>query len=227
LRTSFCLQDSEVLQIIHPPGPFPLDEEVTGGRNVDAVVEQWLEQERTTPFDLASGRLIRARLLAVDHQHHLLLLNHHPIACDGWSRSLLVRDLTELYNARLTGQASKLVPLQVKYHDYAVWQRQRLCGDHLQTLKDYWIPQLTGLEPLDLPSDHPRPSTQSLQGAAFASRSPLSSSLLSSSSAAQKASPSRSACSRYWLCCCIVTAARTTWPSASPSGAVTIPISSL
>lgn len=166
LRTSFRLQGSEVVQIIHPAAHFLLDAEPIGDRNPDAVViEQWMEQERTTPFDLASGQLLRARLLAVDHQHHLLLINHHHIASDGWSRSVLARDLTALYNARRSGQASELAPLRVHYRDYAAWQRQRLSGDHLQTLKDYWIPQLTALEPLELPSDHPRPATPSHRGA--------------------------------------------------------------
>ena len=168
LRTSFCLQGSAVVQLIHPPAPFSLDVEVQGDCNPDAVIEQWLEQERTTPFDLSSGRLIRARLLAVDHQHHLLLVNHHHIASDGWSRSVLTRDLTELYNAHRSGRASELVPLQVLYHDYAAWQRQRLSGDRLQSLKDYWIPQLIGLEPLELPSDHPRPATPSHRGGSVA-----------------------------------------------------------
>ncbi len=168
LRTSFCLQGSEVVQLIHPPTPFHLEPEPLGDRNPDAAIEQWLEQERTTPFDLASGLLIRARLLAVDHQHHLLLLNHHHIASDGWSLSVLARDLTALYNARRSGQASELAPLQAHYHDYAAWQRQRLSGDRLQSLKDYWIPQLTALEPLELPSDHPRPATPSHRGASVA-----------------------------------------------------------
>ena len=148
LRTSFRLKGSEVVQIIHPAAHFLLDAEPIGDRNPDVVIEQRLEQERTTPFDLASGQLLRARLLAVDRQHHLLLLNHHHIASDGWSLSVLARDLTELYNARRSGRASELAPLQVQYHDYAAWQRQRLSGDRLQSLKDYWIPQLTGLEPL-------------------------------------------------------------------------------
>ena len=164
LRTSFRLQGSEVVQIIHPPAPFPLDPEPLADRNPDAVIEQWLEQERTTTFDLASGLLLRARLLAIDHQHHLLLLNHHHIASDGWSRSVLARDLTALYNARRSGQPPQLQPLKVHYQDYAAWQRQRLSGDRLQTLKDYWIPQLTGLEPLELPADYPRPAIPSHRG---------------------------------------------------------------
>ena len=65
---------------------------------------------------------------------------------------------------RRSGQPAELPPLRVHYHDYAAWQRQRLSGDRLQSLKDYWIPQLTGLEPLELPSDHPRPATPSHRG---------------------------------------------------------------
>ncbi|MFN4865766.1 MAG: non-ribosomal peptide synthetase [Cyanobium sp.] len=164
LRTSFRLQGSEVLQLIHPAASFPLEPEPLADRNPDAVIEQWLEQERATPFDLSAGLLIRARLLAVDHQHHLLLINHHHIASDGWSRSVLSRDLTELYNARHSGRSAELAPLRVHYPDYAAWQRERLSGDRLQSLKNHWTRQLTGLEPLELPSDHPRPATPSHQG---------------------------------------------------------------
>jgi hypothetical protein len=104
-------------------------------------------------------------LLAVAEQEHLLLINHHHIASDGWSRSLLARDLAELYNARRSGRRAELAPLRVQYHDYVAWQRERLSGDRLQSLKDYWICQLTALEPLELPNDHPRPATPSHQGA--------------------------------------------------------------
>lgn len=168
LRTSFRLHDGEVVQLIHPPGEFSLAVEELGERDGDEVIAQWLDEERQTPFDLTSGRLIRARLLVVDHQHHMLLVNQHHIASDGWSHSVLARDLTELYNARRLGRASELAPLRVRYHDYAAWQRQRLSGDRLQSLKDYWISQLTGLEPLELPSDHPRPATPSHRGASVA-----------------------------------------------------------
>lgn len=165
LRTSFQLHGSEVLQLIHPPSPIQLELESLGDRDPEAVVQAWLQQEDTTPFDLASGLLLRARLLAISEQEHVLLINHHHIASDGWSLSLLSRDLTALYNAQRSGQASGLSPLQVNYHDYAVWQRDQLSGDRLQALKRYWIEQLIALEPLELPTDHPRPATPSHQGA--------------------------------------------------------------
>jgi hypothetical protein len=165
LRTSFQLHGSEVVQLIHPPAPIQLEVESLGDRDPEVVIQAWLQQEAATPFDLASGLLLRARLLAVAEQEHVLLINHHHIASDGWSLSLLSRDLTALYNAQRSGQASGLSPLQVNYHDYAVWQRDQLSGDRLQALKDYWIEQLTALEPLELPTDHPRPATPSHQGA--------------------------------------------------------------
>lgn len=168
LRTSFQLHGSDVVQILHSAElvqlvPVPLD-----ARDAEAVIEQWLQQESTTPFDLSSGLLIRMRLLHVADQEHLLLINHHHIASDGWSQSVLTRDLTELYNARRSGQPPQLQRLKVRYQDYATWQRQRLSVDRLQTLKSYWIPQLTGIEPLELPSDHPRPATPSHKGSSVA-----------------------------------------------------------
>jgi amino acid adenylation domain-containing protein len=168
LRSSFQLQGSEVVQIHHPAEPVQLVAEPLAGRDAEAVIQAWQEQEASTPFDLGSGRLLRARLLQVAADEHVLLINHHHIASDGWSCSVLSRDLTELYNACRSGRSVELAPLPVQYQDYAAWQRQRLSGDHLQSLKEYWIPQLTGLEPLELPSDSPRPTTPSYRGASHA-----------------------------------------------------------
>ncbi|QPN62714.1 amino acid adenylation domain-containing protein [Synechococcus sp. CBW1004] len=164
LRTSFQLHGSEVLQLLHPPAPLQLEVEPLGDRDLNTVIQNWQQQEASTPFDLTSGLLLRARLLQVAADEHVLLINYHHIASDGWSRSILSRDLTALYNAHRNGQPAQLQPLNVLYQDYAVWQRQRLSGPHLQNLHDYWIPQLTGLEPLQLPTDHPRPATPSHQG---------------------------------------------------------------
>ena len=164
LRTSFRLQGSEVLQLLHQPGTFALAVEPLGDRDSEQVIEAWLEQERSTPFDLTSGVLLRARLLRDAPQQHLLLINHHHIASDGWSVSVLARDLAELYNAHRTGRPHGLPPLRVQYQDYAAWQRQRLSGERLRKLNEYWIGELEGLAPLELPSSHSRPPLPSHQG---------------------------------------------------------------
>ena len=66
LRTSFRLEGSEVIQIIHPAAPLLLSAEALGERDPEEVIGEWLEEEIRTPFDLTAGLLLRARLLAVD-----------------------------------------------------------------------------------------------------------------------------------------------------------------
>jgi len=173
LRTSFAMVGDEVVQRVHPPAPFPLDAEVLpahsfadpdGEEGIEELINTWLEQEATTPFDLSSGLLLRARLLRLSDRDHLLLLNHHHIASDGWSVLVLARDLAELYNAHHSGRAQGLPPLSVHYLDYAAWQRQRLIGGQLVELQEYWVGQLRDLEPLELPSDRARPAMPSHRG---------------------------------------------------------------
>jgi amino acid adenylation domain-containing protein len=158
------MEGSEVIQIVHPAAHFALTGEALGERDPEEVIQKWLEEEHCMPFDLTAAVLLRARLLAVAEQEHVLLINHHHIASDKWSRSVLARDLVELYNAHHSGCDPRLSPLPVRYQDYAVWQHQRLSGERLQKLNDYWIGQLNDLEPLELPSDRPRPLTPSYRG---------------------------------------------------------------
>jgi amino acid adenylation domain-containing protein len=164
LRSSFRLQGSEVVQIVHPAGSFCLRCDGVGERDPHAILEDWRREEQTLPFDLNSGLLLRARLLVVSDREHLLLINHHHIASDGWSRQVLARDLGELYNAYRAGRSPALRPLDIHYQDYALWQRQRLSGSRRQRLLDHWTLQLEGLTPLELPSDRARPLQPTQQG---------------------------------------------------------------
>lgn len=157
LRTSFRLQHTMVQQVIHPPFPVPLAGERLDGRDVAAVVDEWLREEGATPFSLESGVLLRARLLEVTADEHLFLLNHHHIASDGWSRSVLCEDLAKLYNAARAGERPALPDLGVHYQDYAAWQRDRLRGPRAAGLLDHWTRTLEGVEPLALAADVPRP----------------------------------------------------------------------
>ncbi len=164
LRSSFRLQGREVLQILHPPPAVCLRADVPGDRDPQAVIEEWLVQEQATPFDLSGAPLLRARLLRLSPEEHLLLLNHHHIASDGWSTSVLASDLVALYNAHRAGRPPQLQPLRVQYSDYAAWQRQRLEGRRGEALLSYWLGELQGLEPLEIPTDHPRPALPSHRG---------------------------------------------------------------
>src|SRR5262249_50520237 len=116
------------------------------------------EIEALTPFNLAQPPMLRARLLRLEEQDHILLLTMHHIASDGWSAGVLVPEAVNLYEAFRQGQPSPLPELEIQYADYAAWQRQWLQGDVLEKQLDYWRSQLAEIAPLQLPTDHPRPA---------------------------------------------------------------------
>ncbi|NOK20440.1 non-ribosomal peptide synthetase, partial [Corallococcus carmarthensis] len=106
-------------------------------------------------------------------EHVLLLCMHHAIG-DGWSMSILVREVTALYEAFRQGQPSPLTPLPVQYPDFAVWQRGWLQGEVLDAQLAWWTQQLAGApRALALPTDKPRPPQRSARGATFPVRLPL------------------------------------------------------
>ena len=93
----------------------------------------------------------------------------HHIASDGWSMSVMTRELAELYAAFSQGQASPLPEPELQYADYALWQRDWLQGEALQRQLDYWRDRLADAPAvLDLPTDRPRPATPSYRGATAA-----------------------------------------------------------
>ena len=123
-------------------------------------------EESQLPFDLAQGPLLRAALLQLAEQEYILLLTMHHIISDGWSIGVLSREISSLYPALLTGKTSPLSDLTVQYPDFAIWQRQWLQGETLETQFAYWKKQLAGAPPvLELPADRPRPAVQIYRGA--------------------------------------------------------------
>ena len=120
------------------------------------------------PFSLAEAPLLRASLLRLDEEEHVLLLTTHHIASDGWSSSVLMGELSALYEAFREGRETPLPELKLQYADYAVWQRGHLQGELLETQLAYWRAQLADVpQLLELPTDRPRPATSSYRGAAL------------------------------------------------------------
>ncbi len=95
----------------------------------------------------------------------MFLLTMHHVITDGWSMGVLTRELSVLYAAALHGREPELAPLPVQYADFAVWQRGQLTDTVLAGGLDYWTAQLSGLAPLELPADRPRPAIRTPSGA--------------------------------------------------------------
>ncbi|MDH6707869.1 amino acid adenylation domain-containing protein [Kitasatospora sp. MAA19] len=159
LRTAFPEQDGRPSPSVEPARP--LDLPVTDLRTEPAehrtqLTLDLVHAEILRPFDLTTAPLLRASLLRVDEDEHVLVVVVHHIAVDGWSMPLLWDDLSAMYRSRLEGREHELPPLRIQYADFAHWQRARLSGERLQRQLDYWRAQLSGLSPLDLPTDRPR-----------------------------------------------------------------------
>ena len=161
LRTSFPRINGRPLQRVAPALTLPL-----GFLDLSAYPQAEREDETVRIaaaelrhlFDLEKGPLVRARLLRLAEQEHILLLTMHHIAFDGWSQDVLRQELASLYQAFSSGQPSPLTDLPIQYTDFARWQRQWLTGKVLQHQLDFWRRQMAGAPAvLNLPTDHPRP----------------------------------------------------------------------
>ncbi|MEU5017771.1 non-ribosomal peptide synthase/polyketide synthase [Streptomyces angustmyceticus] len=167
LRTTFDSEDGQGIQVIHPPQdvPLPLHDlsELPAGDRT-ARLERLLAEDRTRPFDLREGPLLRAQLIRLADDEHVLTLTLHHIITDGWSTAVLTGDLAHLYRAALGATTAELPPLPVQYADVAHWQRTAH-GTAAEEQLRYWQQRLTGVEPLNLPTDRPRPAVQTRNGA--------------------------------------------------------------
>jgi amino acid adenylation domain-containing protein len=164
LRTTFAAVDGVPAQIIG--GERPVELRVTDVSRVPTPeVEKLLREESSRPFDLSSDSPLRAALLKLGAEEHILLLVMHHIASDGWSMGVLYRELSVLYEAFCRGEVPSLPELPIQYVDYAVWQRQWLQGEVFEKQLSYWKEQLSALPVLELPTDRPRPAMQTFRGA--------------------------------------------------------------
>ena len=167
LRTTFVARDGVPWQVIAPSLTVPLpifDLSKLPDDERESEVIRLVTTEARQSFDLARGPLVRAELLHLAAEDHVVLVTMHHIVSDGWSIGVLVREIGALYAAFANDLPSPLPNLPVQYADFAVWQRGWLKGDVLQTQLDYWERQLAGVPVLELPTDRPRPAVMSQRG---------------------------------------------------------------
>jgi amino acid adenylation domain-containing protein len=161
LRTTFtATEGGEPVQVIAPrfvPRLPVIDLGALPSARHEAELEHWSMLEGRLPFDLETGPLLRACVFRFAAADHFLIAVMHHIVSDGWSMSILVREVAAIYKALLTGAPSPLPELTVQYADFALWQRQRLSGELLESELAWWRGQLAGMPPaLELPADRPR-----------------------------------------------------------------------
>ena len=168
LRTAFVEVDGTPLQKICQPQPVNIqlvELENVAEENKFQEAQNLATKEQSKPFDLQSGLLIKVSLIQLEPEDYVLVLTLHHMVTDGEFISILLQELTTLYQAFCEDKPSPLSELPIQYADFAYWQRQHLQGETLQKLVNYWKPQLAGVTPLlELPTDRPRPPIQTFSG---------------------------------------------------------------
>ncbi|UWF47514.1 non-ribosomal peptide synthase/polyketide synthase [Pseudomonas sp. N3-W] len=169
LRTVFTQEAGQPLQVVLPAGPFALDTHQLSpeqANNPDAAIQAFVQTQSQKTFDLQHGPLLRAALLQVTANDHVLVLTLHHIVSDGWSLQVMIEELVQLYAGFNLGHDAGLPALAIQYADYALWQRQWMeAGEQARQLA-YWQEKLGGEQPvLELPMDRARSVDQSFAGA--------------------------------------------------------------
>ncbi|WP_236170221.1 non-ribosomal peptide synthetase, partial [Pseudomonas parasichuanensis] len=170
LRTVFVEQDARLYQQVLPAAGLALqhiDLSQTDPEPAarDARIKAEVEGLTQHVFDLYSGPLVRASLLRIGAQDHVLAIVQHHIITDGSSMQIMIGELVRAYGAFCQGQAPSLAALPIQYADYAIWQRHWMEAGERERQLAYWQGQLGGEQPLlELPGDRPRPAQQSYRG---------------------------------------------------------------
>lgn len=158
LRTGFQTRDGQAVQVISPAARLTLPTIDLQSLSVDQQqisVQKHILEAAQTPFNLSQPPLMRATLLLISPKEYVLLITMHHIVSDGWSVGVVVGELSTLYQAFSQNRISPLTNLNIQYADFAIWQRQWLTGEVLQTQLSYWQTQLGGNLPiLNLPLDY-------------------------------------------------------------------------
>ena len=168
LRTTYDVIGGQPMQIVGPVRSVDINLVDLQRRSPDERAEETqriLKEESRFLFDLVNGPVMRTTVIQLAEREHILMINMHHVCTDGYSRGVLYRDLTALYDAVGAGQAAELPPLAIQYADFAVWQRRWLNGGIAEAQLHYWREQLRAAPSrLDLPTDFARPPVRAYVG---------------------------------------------------------------
>ncbi len=168
LRTRFALHDGQPMQVVESAVEVPvrrLDFTDLPPDQREAEGRRAIAEEAGRLFNLSEAPLIRALVVRLSSDDHIVLVTLHHIVCDGWSIDVLLGELGSCYNAFVAGHPSPLAPVEIQYGDYSVWQRGWLEGAELERQLAYWRQQLAGVPVLQVHPDRVRPTVVTSRGA--------------------------------------------------------------
>jgi 3-oxoacyl-(acyl-carrier-protein) synthase/acyl carrier protein len=162
LRTSFTMKEGMPVQKVHTVDQtkFSLPVEDLVGRELTSeVIDNLVNENAWTLFDLEQPGLLRIKLLNVSSDRFILLFTVHHIIFDVWSMGVLIHDLQQLYEGYASDQPVNLKPLAIQFKDYASWHNNRLKSGAFSEHEQYWLDEFSGdLPVMNFPYDFPKTS---------------------------------------------------------------------
>lgn len=157
---------AEPVQVAFPESRLdPPVVDLSAEKDSSEAVLRIASSEALTPFDLTRGPFIRAKILCLGDENHILLITIHHIIFDGWSSGIFFQEFQALYRAYVEDKPPQLPDLEIQYPDFAQWQTIEFSGDRLKNHLDYWKNYLAGAPLLfEPPVDLPRPPVQTFNG---------------------------------------------------------------
>ncbi|MGA8163502.1 MAG: amino acid adenylation domain-containing protein [Waddliaceae bacterium] len=146
-------------QIVYDMTDHPFTVERNHFRTTEKLLEHY-KKEAYHSFDLSRDYPIKISINEVLQENYLSIIAHH-IAFDGWSVTNFIKELKHFCN----GEQETLEELPIQYKDYALWQRKYLSGKKFEELAAFWENKLEDFEPLNFPTDYPRPHEIDYRGA--------------------------------------------------------------
>jgi amino acid adenylation domain-containing protein len=154
LRTSIVEEGGQVVGVLRPAGGFRMVVREVDAAQADAAVRA----EAATPIDIGAEPPLRATLLRLDEEDHILCLTVHHAAYDGGSIGIVYQELAALYSGSEPPSPKR------QYRDVAAEMDAREDSGAFGSLIAERRETLSGRESFELPPDLPRPPVRSGDG---------------------------------------------------------------
>jgi amino acid adenylation domain-containing protein/non-ribosomal peptide synthase protein (TIGR01720 family) len=166
LRTVYAEDGTNPYQIINTAVDWKLEHIDGSVYTIDSTkLNEFIQGLIYAPFNLAKDYMLKASLVKLAPEEHILVATVHHIAADGTSIPILIKEFIDFYESAVREYPATLEELKIQYADFAIWQRKYLSGAFLDKKLEYWKKKLNNTVPLQLPTDFHRPEVLSNKGA--------------------------------------------------------------
>ena len=155
LRTVFKKVNIEYKQFIVDENHFELECQKLDSINNEDEINENLEniwREFIKDFDLNKAPLMRAKLISITENRHVILVDIDHVIIEKSTYDILINDFNYFLNKE------KLPDVPITFIDYTYWQKKRIESGLLDNQEKYWLAYYSGksVPKLNLPTDYKR-----------------------------------------------------------------------